>query len=45
MFYYFVQDIPNSDKEDSEINVHSLSYVTPLTVEPEMLHFQFNKSE
>jgi len=41
MLYF--QDIPSSDKEDSEI--HSLSYVTPLTVEPEMLHFQFNKSE
>ncbi|XP_015364962.1 PREDICTED: zinc finger protein 436-like [Diuraphis noxia] len=42
---YSIPDIPSSDKEDSEMNIHSLSYVTPLTVEPEMLHFQFNKSD
>lgn len=38
------QDIHSPDKDDSEISMHSLTYVTPLTVEPEMLHFQY-KSE
>ncbi|XP_025408264.1 zinc finger protein 436-like isoform X3 [Sipha flava] len=42
---YSIPDIPSLDKEDSEMNMHSLAYVTPLTVEPEMLHFQFNKSD
>ncbi|VVC28447.1 Hypothetical protein CINCED_3A002126 [Cinara cedri] len=42
---YSVPDIPSPDKDDSEMNMHSLTYVTPLTVEPEMLHFQFDKSE
>jgi len=40
----FFQDNPSSDKEDSEMNIHSLNYVTPLTVEPE-INFQFIKSE
>ncbi|XP_050432172.1 zinc finger protein 70-like isoform X2 [Adelges cooleyi] len=42
---YSVPDMPSPKKDDSEMNAHSLSYVTPLTVEPEMLHFQFNKSD
>ncbi|KAE9544989.1 hypothetical protein AGLY_000532 [Aphis glycines] len=41
---YSVPDNPSSDKEDSEMNIHSLNYVTPLTVEPE-INFQFIKSD
>lgn len=42
---YSVPDIPSPNREGNEMDIHSLSYVTPLTVEPEMLHFEFNKSE
>ncbi|XP_026812108.1 zinc finger protein 436-like [Rhopalosiphum maidis] len=41
---YSIPDNLSSDKEDSELNIHSINYVTPLTVEPE-ISLHYNRSD